>query len=372
LYSVDVTIIGAGAVGLAVGAKLSERKRTVLILEKNTSFGQEASSRNSEVIHSGLYYPKRSLKTVLCVKGRKLLYNYLKENSINHQKTGKIIVATNNKEISELEVLKKNGLENGVEGLRILDRKELENLEPEVTACCGLLSPETGIIDSHRLMQSFIARLRSNNATISYNSEVSAIKKTPDGYEVRLANEDLSLKTRAVINCAGISSDKISRMAGLDADSCGYRIRLSKGCYFRLNKKLGINKLIYPVPSAKLIDLGIHVTKDLSGSLRLGPDAEYVNEVEYSVSESKRQAFFDSAAKYLRNIRISDISPDTAGFRAKLQGPGEDFRDFVIKHENDKGLPGFINLAGIESPGLTSSLAIAEYVENILTGSCLI
>jgi L-2-hydroxyglutarate oxidase LhgO len=371
LDRVDITIIGAGAVGLAIASKLSD-KASVLVLEKYPGFGQEASSRNSEVIHSGIYYPSNSLKAGLCVRGRKLLYGHLKKNSINHRKTGKIIVATDKQEEPELEALKKKGLDNGVEGLKLLSGRELEALEPEVRASAGLLSPETGILDSHQLMQSFVSRLRTNKAIISYNSEVSGINRIEGGYEVRVAGEDLIVSTRALINAAGVNSGRIAAMAGINIDESGYKIYTSKGRYFRINSPLKINKLIYPVPSAELSDLGIHITKDLAGGLRIGPDAEYVTNVDYNVDEMKRQGFFDSASKYLKNLNISDLSPDTCGIRAKLQGPGQGFRDFVIKHESDKGLPGLINLVGIESPGLTSCLAIAEYVEKLLSDFSLL
>lgn len=354
---IDILIIGAGVVGLAVAKQLAEKETNLVVVEKAKSFGQETSSRNSEVIHGGMYYPGQTLKAEMCVEGRQLLYEICQRHNIPYKKIGKLIVATEKEEIPSLEKLLIQGRDNGVDELRMINQQELGNLEPNVRGISAVYSRGTGIINSHRLMQYFLETVRSNSGIVSFNSEVTSIEKLSEGYKV-------------VINCAGLDSDLIAQMAGIEIKQCKYELHYCKGEYFRVNSnKSGlIKRLIYLVPKPKSGGLGIHATLDLAGSLRLGPDDEYLEDrdKDYSVDNSKRTVFYESAKKFLPFLEEQDILPDTSGIRPKLQGKNEEFRDFVIKEESDKCLAGFINLIGIESPGLTASPAIAKMVSNMV------
>jgi L-2-hydroxyglutarate oxidase LhgO len=367
----DILIIGAGVVGLAIARELSGHGKEVVLVEKNSSFGQETSSRNSEVIHGGMYYPAGTLKAKLCVEGRNMLYDLCKNNNIPHKKTGKLIVATEKDEIPFLENILSLGRMNGVSGLTMLDEKELMRLEPHISAITALYSPETGIIDSHRLMQFFLDSAKDKGVIPAFSSEVTVIEKKSEGYKVliRNNNESMDLQARIVINSAGLDADKIAAMAGMDIDQCKYRLYYCKGQYFRIksNKARLVNGLVYPVPKPKSGGLGIHATVDLNGEVRLGPDDMYLPEniKDYSTNESKKNYFYVSARKFMPFLEESDLFADTTGIRPKLQPKGGDFRDFVIREESDQRLPGFIDLIGIESPGLTASLAIARLVGNL-------
>ena len=365
-YAADVTIIGAGVVGLAIAAEISKGDKQIYILEKNDTFGQETSSRNSEVIHSGIYYPANSIKAATCVEGNALLYQLCQEYGVEHKNLTKLVVATCDEEIGEIEALLKKGQANGTPGLKIIPKSEIEKMEPNITATVALYCPTTGVVDSHGLMQCFIAIATRNDAHIAYRAEVTAIEKTADGYRVTAANDDetFTFNTRVIINCAGLHSDKVAALAGIDVDEAGYRLHFCKGEYFSVGngKQKLVSRLVYPVPPAKTTGLGVHVTLGLDGRMRLGPSVEYVNSIEYSVDINKKQMFFDSAKTFLPFIEYDDLEPEMAGVRPKLQGPDEEYRDFIIQQESDKGLPGLINLIGIESPGLTASPAIARYV----------
>jgi L-2-hydroxyglutarate oxidase LhgO len=335
-------------------------------LEKNDSFGQETSSRNSEVIHSGIYYPANSIKAATCVEGNAMLYQLCQEYGVEHKNLTKLVVATCEEEIGEIEALLKKGQTNGTPGLKIIPKSEIEKMEPNITAVAALYCPTTGVVDSHGLMQCFIAIATRNDAHIAYRAEVTTIEKTADGYRVTAANGDetFTFNTRVIINCAGLHSDKVAALAGINVDEAGYRLHFCKGEYFSVGngKQKLVSRLVYPVPPAKTTGLGVHVTLGLDGRMRLGPSVEYVNSIEYSVDINKKQMFFDSAKTFLPFIEYDDLEPEMAGVRPKLQGPGDEYRDFIIQQESDKGLPGLINLIGIESPGLTASPAIARYV----------
>ena len=365
-YAADVTIIGAGVVGLAIAAEISKGKSQVYVLEKNDTFGQETSSRNSEIIHSGIYYPANTLKAATCVEGNALLYKICKEYGVEHSNLTKLVVATCDEEIGEIESLLAKGQTNGTPGLAIISKSEIEKMEPNITAVAALHCPTTGVLDSHGLMQCFVAIATRNDAHIAYRAEVTAIEKMADGYRVTASNneEAFTFDTRVIINCAGLYADKVAALAGIDIDQAGYRLHFCKGEYFSVGngKQKLVSRLVYPVPPAKTTGLGVHVTLGLDGRMRLGPSVEYVSDIEYSVDAGKKQMFFDSAKTFLPFIEYDDLEPEMAGMRPKLQGPGEEYRDFIIQEESDKGLPGLINLIGIESPGLTASPAIARYV----------
>lgn len=362
---VDIAVIGAGVVGLAVAARLSKPGKPLIILEKNTRFGEETSSRNSEVIHAGIYYEPGSLKGRLCVEGNPKLYEYCAKHGINHRKTGKIIVAVTDDEVKRLEKLQKTGTESGARGLELIDGGKVKELEPEINVKLGMLSPTTGIMDTHNVMQSLLNEAVSKDAMISYDSEVVGMEKKAGGYAFTVKKDNYRFEAETVINCAGLGSDRIAELCGIDIDKAGYRLFPCKGEYFRLRGEPKVRRLVYPVPAAGIHSLGIHITPDLTGALRLGPSAYYVDKIDYSIDDRNKELFYTETKHFFPDVKPDDLYPDTAGVRPKLQGPKDGFKDFVIRHEADKGLPGLINLIGIESPGFTACLAIAEYVENI-------
>ena len=372
MEKIGITIIGAGVVGLAIASRLSKKNRDIFVIEREDAFGKGISSRNSEVIHAGLYYPPNSLKSKVCVEGNVMLYELCQNNSIPFKKSGKLIVATNNDEIEQIRVLHNNGNANGVEGLKIIESKNISKFEPNIAGICALYSPVTGIIDTHRLMQVYYNQAKSSGVNFIFNSEVIGINRNKSGYEVKIRNrfEENSFNSRIVINSAGLDSDSIAGLIGMDIKKLNYDLKYCKGQYFRLNaeKSKMINGLVYPVPQQTDGGLGIHLTPDLSGQVRLGPDAIYLNNriKDYEVDRMSQSNFYESVKFFAPFINESDISVDTSGIRPKLQGEGEGFRDFVIKEESYNGFPGFINLIGIESPGLTGSPSIARLVEEIV------
>jgi len=367
-YQADIAIIGAGVVGLAIASQVASEDRDVYLLEKNETFGQEASSRNSEVIHAGIYYPKDSLKARMCLEGNALLYELCQKHRISYKKIGKIIVATNNTEAEELEKLYKRGRNNGVE-LKMLSHREMRQLEPNMKGVAAFFSPSTGIIDSQALMRYFLGKARDNGAQIAYRTKAIGIDKIPRGYKVRVEDsyDSFSFTTKVLINCAGLHSGEVARIAGIDVDEAGYKLHWCKGEYYSVSssKSKLVNRLIYPVPMA--ISGGVHVCFDVSGRMRLGPLYYYVNEIDYKVDDSRWKAFCQSPImRALPFIECSDLEPEMAGIKASLQREGENFRDFAINHECNRDLPGFINLIGIDSPGLTSSPAIAKHVGTLV------
>jgi len=366
-----ITIIGAGVVGLAIAEKVSEDFRDVFLIEKHPAFGQETSSRNSEVIHAGIYYPKGSLKSKLCLEGKKLLYDYCNKFEVPFKRCGKLIVATSPDEIPILDNIRNTAIGNGVDDLIMLDKNLIAEMEPSVYALQAIFSPSTGIVDSHSLMKRYETNTINNTGQIVYGSEVTGIRKISDGYEITLLDSDKNnykFTSSVVINSAGLTSDLISEMAGISDESL--KILFCKGEYFRLNppKNRLISRLVYPVPVHNLEGIGIHVTIDMGGGVKLGPDVTYLesNNYDYTVTLSKQESFFKSVRKFLPFLEYEDLSPEMAGIRPKIQKPGEPVRDFYIKEEADRGNPGFINLIGIESPGLTSSLSIANYVRKLI------
>ena len=367
----QATIVGAGVVGLAIAAELAERGVEVCVLERHDSFGQEQSSRNSEVIHAGIYYPPGSLKARLCVEANPLLYDICQKAGIGCWRLTKMIVACDADEEARLATLSENGWANEVPGLEMLTAAEVKALEPNVRCRAALLSETTGIIDTHALMQHYAHRAEAAGAMIAYGSELLGIEKTGDGFtiEVRDPEETARYHTDTLVNAAGLGSDRVATMAGIDIDAAGYRIYPCKGVYFSVGggKAKMIKRLVYPVPAPKGRGLGTHATLDLGGQMRLGPDTAYVDAIDYDVDPARGDAFYESAVRFLPFLERDDLSPGTAGIRAKLQGPNDPaVRDFVIRHEKDRGLEGLIDLVGIESPGLTASPAIARHVARMM------
>jgi L-2-hydroxyglutarate oxidase LhgO len=365
-----LTVVGAGVVGLAVAARLAPRHPELVILERRARHGSETSSRNSEVIHGGMYYPTGSLKARLCVRGRQLLYERCERLGIAHSRVTKLIVATGAGELPELERLLALGRANGVE-LRMLSGGECRSLEPAVLAVAGLLSPTTGILSAHELMDSFLAEARRHGALLQTQAELVAIERRDTDYRLTVRTPDglESLTSERVVNAAGLEADTVAALAGIDLDAAGYRQHWCKGSYFAVSGAASrqISRLVYPVPTH--VSLGVHAVLGLAGRLRFGPDVEYLaaRTLDYSVDEERRGAFATAARRLLPAIDEQDLSPDIAGIRPKLQGPDEGARDFVIADESARGLPGLVDLVGIESPGLTSAPAIAEQVEALLS-----
>lgn len=363
----NITIIGAGIVGLAIAAELSARHENIIVLEQHHSFGQETSSRNSEVIHAGIYYPHDSLKAKLCVEGAERIYTICKNHSIPHKKIGKLIAATTQPEIPILEGLLVNARRNSAKNFVLLDKQEVRKKEPRVLAEAALYSPETGIVDSHALMKFFSDQATANGVLFAYNSAVNTLIKNPGGYIVGLQQDDYAFRSKVVINCAGLHADRIAEMAGIDIQKHDYGLKYCKASYFSYTKPSPVSMLIYPVPHENLVGLGVHSILDLGGALRFGPDSEYIDRVlDYRVDAGKKAQFYDGASKMISGLDVDAFVPGMAGIRPKLQGPGEKARDFIIREEADKGLPGLINLIGIESPGLTSAPAIASMVAGLV------
>jgi len=367
---VDITIIGAGVVGLAVAARIAGKNRNVYVLEKNETFGRETSSRNSGVIHAGIYYPENSLKAGLCVEGNHMLYELCQRYGVGHRQLGKLIVATSDEEIEQLKSLLEKGQRNGAEGLRMISRLQLKSLEPEVDGVAALLSPTTGIVDAHALMRYYLSQAQAENGHIAFSTEVVGIERVNDSYRVSVKDGSgrFSIMSTIVINCAGLNCDRVAGMAGIDVGAAGYRIHYCRGEYFNVSggKAKKIHHLIYPVPLPKVTGVGIHATLDVDGRMLLGPSVEYVDKVDYAIDDRNQRLFYESVKPFLPFVDYDDLAPEMAGIRPKLQGPGDDIRDFVIREEGDRGLPGFIDLIGIESPGLTASPAIARYVGGIV------
>jgi len=369
LDRVDIVVVGAGVVGLAIGAAVAGEEREMYILEKEEAYGQGTSSRNSEVIHAGIYYPKGSLKAELCVEANPMLYEICEKNRVSYKRCGKIIVGNGEAEVRQLEDIIRHARDIGARDLELIDADRVHELEPKVRADAAVLSPTTGILDAHGLMDHFHreARRRAGSDPLVLDTEVTGIEQTKDSYVVSMVSggEAFQVEAEVVINSAGLYADRVAAMTGIDVDEAGYRIHWSKGEYFSLTGKPPALMLVYPPPPLDAASLGIHSVPDLTGRLRFGPNAFYVDEINYAV-ESEKTPFWRDVVKYFPTVKMEDLHPDMAGIRAKLQGPGDPVRDFVIRHEEDRGLPGFINLVGIESPGLTCSPAIAEMVADMV------
>ena len=366
-----ITVIGGGVVGLAIAARLAPRHPDLVILERHAKHGQETSSRNSEVIHGGMYYPAGSLKARLCVEGNREVYQICEAHGIPYKRCGKVITATEPDELPALDRILDLGIRNGVEMQRI-SADEAHALEPNIRSAGALFAPNTGVVSAHGLMDYFLHEAVQAGAVFQPRSQVVEIEAGSDGYRlaVRAGDSTESFTTERVINAAGLEADTISALAGIDVEAAGYRLHYCKGSYFSVaSSKAGlVSRLVYPVPSP--VSLGIHALVDMAGRMKFGPDAEYLPDrrLDYRVDEAKLAAFGRSVRKLVPAISDEDLAPDMSGIRPKLQAHGEPAKDFVIREEADRGLPGFFNLVGIDSPGLTSSPAIARHVEALMNG----
>jgi L-2-hydroxyglutarate oxidase LhgO len=365
----DVAVVGAGVVGLAAAAALAAAGRSVVVVERNAGLAQEVTARNSEVIHAGIYYPQGSLKAELCVAGRRALYERCERLGIPHRNLGKLIVAVTDDELPRLDELHARAHANGVPEVAFIDAAEVRRREPAVAAVAALDSPVTGIVDAHALSLSFAAEAEHHGAAIVLQTDVQAIEATAGGYRVSTRGSDGEagdIVSAGVVNGGGLASDRVAECAGFDIDARGYRLYPCKGDYFSLapGAPLRVAGLVYPVPA--VAGLGVHATLDLGGRIRFGPDTEYVSQLRYDVDPAKGAEFAAAVKRYLPSLQPEWLQPDYAGIRPKLAGPGEAFRDFVIAEESDAGWPAFVNLIGIESPGLTASTAIADRVVALL------
>jgi len=361
----DCVVIGAGVVGLAIARRLAESGRDVIILESADIIGSETSSRNSEVIHAGLYYPTGSLKARLCVGGKALLYRYCQEHGIPYKRCMKLVVATSEKEIPALKRVQAKAAENGVTDLEWLDKATALKLEPNLACEAALLSPSTGQVDAHSLMLSYLGDAEAAGAMIAYLSPVEGGSLREGSVEVRVGGESpMILDCRTVINAAGLHAQSVARgIEGLREDLIPPQF-LNKGCYFSIEGLSPFTRLIYPVPDKYA--LGIHATLDLSGRCRFGPDSRFVEKIDYSLDDASADKFYESIRRYWPGLPDGALHPDYSGIRPKIAHGGVAI-DFMIQGPEVHGHPGLVNLFGIESPGLTSSLAIAEEVTQRLS-----
>ena len=370
-----VTVVGAGAVGLAVAGELAARG-PVVIIERADGIGQGISSRNSEVVHAGLYYPPGSLKARLCVEGREIIERWASEGRFAYQRIGKLLVARTEAEGHTLEALRHRALQNDVDDLTSVTQSEIEVLEPDVRAHSGLLSPSTGILDSHGLLRCLLQRAEERGAELALRCEVIAIERHHGGFEltVRQAGREQQLRTRWLVNAAGLHADTLAEQAGLNLDARALRVGWIRGEYFALEPTcpIRIQRLVYPVPGSAG-HLGIHVTVDLQGRLRLGPSADspestgsaHRHEV-YSQDDRHRERFLKAARSYLPALEEHHLSPGGVGIRPRLLRSDGEQRDFYLREEADQGLPGLVNCIGIDSPGLTAAPAIGRHVADLL------
>lgn len=364
MENVDCVVIGAGVIGLAVARALALQGREVLVLEAAKSIGTRASSRNSEVIHAGIYYPQGSLKARLCVEGKALLYAYCEERSLGHQRCGKLIVATNDAQVAQLQATRLRAQLNGVEDLALLTSSEARAMEPYLTCTAALHSPSTGIVDSHAFMLSLQGDLENSGGVLVLNTAL-AHAEYAKGAITLIADDGTELAAKCVVNAAGAHAQALAkRFAGLDTAHVPPSY-FCKGNYFTLSQRAPFSRLIYPVPEAA--GLGVHLTLDLAGQARFGPDVEWVESPDDLVVDvSRADAFYAEVRKYWPALADGALLPDYAGIRPKIQVPGEVARDFLIQGPADHGVAGLVNLFGIESPGLTSSLAIARHVSQLV------
>ncbi|HEY9038616.1 MAG TPA: NAD(P)/FAD-dependent oxidoreductase [Roseovarius sp.] len=361
---VECAVIGAGVIGLAIARRLARAGKDVLIIERADAIGTETSSRNSEVIHAGIYYAPGSLKAHLCVEGRALLYSYARKRAVPHRQCGKLIVATSPAQVARLEEIRQQAAACGVCDLRLVDAAQVAALEPELRCNAALMSPSTGIIDSHALMLALLGDAEAEGAVLSLNSQVLSVKSAGKEFDIitqdRGSGEEFSLRAGQIINAAGLrASELASRIEGLDPEHVP-KTYFARGSYFTLPGRPRFSHLVYPVPEPG--GLGVHLTLDLAGSMRFGPDVEWIETPEYTVNASRQAAFAQKIKAYWPGLPADDLHPGYCGIRPKLSGPGAPTQDFRIDTAARHGVTGLVNLFGIESPGLTASLAIADLV----------
>ena len=365
MEQVDTVVIGAGVVGLAVARALAKAGREVIVLEAENAIGTHTSSRNSEVIHAGIYYPKGSLKARLCVAGRQQLYAYCADHGVSHQRCGKLIVATSAAQIPQLEKILAQRRANGVTDLAPVDLASVRDMEPAVHCVAALHSPSTGIIDSHGLMLAYQGDAEAHGAMLAFTGPVSGGRVQDDGILLEVGGEQpMQVLARRVVNSAGLHAPKVA--ASLEGFPPAHvpPSYYCKGNYYSLAGRAPFSRLIYPIPEAA--GLGVHVTLDLAGQARFGPDVEWVDKIDYTVDPQRAEKFYAAIRSYWPDLKDGALSPGYSGIRPKIQAPSEPARDFMIEGPRDHGVAGLVNLFGIESPGLTASLALADLVAGLL------
>jgi L-2-hydroxyglutarate oxidase LhgO len=362
--SVDCVVVGAGVVGLAIARSLALAGREVFLLESSDAIGTGTSSRNSEVIHAGIYYPTDSLMARSCVDGKNSLYEYCAEKGIEHRACGKLIVAISDDDLPKLDIIKARAAANGVHDLRILTQAEAQQMEPALKCVSALFSPSTGIIDSHAYMLALQGDFEAAGGVVAFHSRVTSARATAGGIEIRAGEvEPLELRCNTLINAAGLyASELAGAIAGMPAAFIP-ETRYAKGNYFTLQGRAPFSRLIYPAPVPG--GLGIHLTLDLGGQARFGPDVEWVDHIDYAVDPSRGEIFYEAVRRYWPDLPDAALHPGYAGIRPKITPPGAPAADFIIQGPDVHGVPGLINLFGIESPGLTASLALAELVRSL-------
>jgi L-2-hydroxyglutarate oxidase LhgO len=364
MTDIDALVVGAGVIGLAVARALALGGRSVVVLEKADRIGSETSARNSEVIHAGLYYPTGSLKARFCVAGRKALYAYCESHGVAHQRCGKLVVAADDGEMPGLRALAEKGAANGVDDLTLISAQEARALEPALACVGAIVSPSTGIFDSHAYMLALQGEAEAAGASFAFNTPFVSARIEEGGIEVEAGGaEPMRLKTGLLVNCAGLHASRVAfAIAGLDARHVPVT-RYAKGNYFTLPGRAPFSRLIYPMPVRH--GVGLHLTFDVGGQARFGPDVEWVEEIDYAVDPRRVENFAEAIRRYWPAAPVENLAPAYCGIRPKIVGPQDAAADFRIDGPDVHGIPGLVNLFGIESPGLTSSLAIADHVVQI-------
>jgi L-2-hydroxyglutarate oxidase LhgO len=372
---VETVVVGAGAVGLAIARALALRGQEVMVLERHNRIGSETSSRNSEVIHAGLYYPPGSLRARFCVAGKALMYRFCAENGVAHARCGKLLVATDEADIKRLEAIAATAKANGVDDLQRLARAEVRALEPEVDCIAGYLSPSTGILDSHAYMQALEGHLTSNGGQVVLNTTVTGLSAPADAgadytAEIESGGEKSTLTARNLVLAAGLSATAVGSMLAYPGQYRVPQTYYAKGHYYALSRRAPFKHLVYPMPQGAW--LGVHLTLDTAGKAKFGPDIQWIDRVDYAFEDDggdRRRRFEQEIRRYWPGLPEDALQPDYVGVRPKIYREGEPVPDFAIHGAEDHGLPRLVALYGIESPGLTSSLAIGEHVAALLGGT---
>ena len=376
MEQVDCVVIGAGVVGLAVAREMVLQGHETILLEREGSFGTISSARNSEVIHAGIYYPKDSLKAKLCVEGNRLLYEYCRAHQVGTQAYGKLIVADES-QIDDLQAILYKAQNNGVPEIKMITGEEAKQLEPKLKCSAAILSASTGIVDSHGFMLSLLGGFENAGGMIAYHSPLLSAKPigqgAQGGFELSIGGPDgMKLQTKLLINCAGMNAPAIAqKIEGLSKDQIP-KAYFAKGNYFSLSGKSPFTHLIYPIPEAG--GLGVHLTLDMAGQAKFGPDVEWLDieneeQIDYTVNPKRSEGFYEAVRRYWPELKDNSLQPDYSGVRAKIVAPNTPAGDFCFNAPQDHGLQGLYNLYGFESPGLTSSIAIARYLEGKIKSS---
>jgi L-2-hydroxyglutarate oxidase LhgO len=368
LDHVECSVIGGGVVGLAIGRALAAARGEVFVLEREAEFGQGVSSRNSEVIHAGIYYPRDSLKARLCVQGKEKLYAYCRDHHVGHARCGKVIVATAADEESVLEDIVAKATANGVDDVVHWSAAQVQAAEPHVRAVAALFSPSTGIVSSHELMQAYLSDMERDGGAFIGHTRVLEVHREGELFLLvcDVGGESYRFTTRILVNAAGLGAQAVAGKCSFLDPACIPALYLCKGNYFTLQGRSPFKHLIYPVPEKSGAGLGVHATIDLGGQAKFGPDVEYIEAEDYGVNTTRLDAYYEAVRRYYPALADGALTPGYVGIRPKLQGPGDPVRDFVIQGEDEHGIPGLVQLFGIESPGLTSSMAIADYALNLI------